>query len=490
MGIKRFFANKDATITNAFKPNLINRATGSNMGASDIMEIFSIYGQATTASAELSRALIQFPVMTDLSASRDNLDIPASGSVKFFLRLYNAEHAETLPSDFSLTVAAVSQSWTEGVGLDMETYLDIGPANWDTASTDVTWTTAGGDYLNGAGDVVKNPNFIVGTEDIELDITDITEQWLNNTVPHNGLGIYLSSSFEASSSSNLTGSARSYYTKKFFARDSEFFFKRPTIEARWDSSNKDDAGNFFLSSSLMPSESNLNSVYLYNVVGGQLRDIPGVGTGNITASCYNALSNNKDAITLPVGGDVVASGDVNVTGGWQATGIYSASFAFTGSSTLPVYIVWSDSSTQIQSSSAITVKSYSAGNYNPSVSYISNITGLKPVYSNDETARFRVFVRPHDWSPTVYSVSSTAIAATPIEKAYFKIHRVSDGLDVVAYGTGSATEHTRMSYDSQGNYFDFDMSMLEPDFQYGLKFMYQINGLLTEQKEVFKFRVE
>ena len=49
MGIKRFFANKDATITNAFKPNLINRATGSNMGASDIMEIFSIYGQATTA---------------------------------------------------------------------------------------------------------------------------------------------------------------------------------------------------------------------------------------------------------------------------------------------------------------------------------------------------------------------------------------------------------------------------------------------------------
>ena len=45
MAIKRFFATKDNTISNAFKDGLTTRATGSNMGASDILEVFSINGQ-------------------------------------------------------------------------------------------------------------------------------------------------------------------------------------------------------------------------------------------------------------------------------------------------------------------------------------------------------------------------------------------------------------------------------------------------------------
>ena len=56
MAIKRFFATKDNTITNAFKDGLTTRGTGSNMGAADIVEVFSIYGQETSSSSELSRA--------------------------------------------------------------------------------------------------------------------------------------------------------------------------------------------------------------------------------------------------------------------------------------------------------------------------------------------------------------------------------------------------------------------------------------------------
>ena len=58
--IKRFYATKDNTITNAFQENLTTRATGSNMGASDILEVFSIYGQASSTSSELARTLIEF----------------------------------------------------------------------------------------------------------------------------------------------------------------------------------------------------------------------------------------------------------------------------------------------------------------------------------------------------------------------------------------------------------------------------------------------
>ena len=43
MTIKRYFANADNTITNAFKSNLSVRGTGSNSGESDILEVFSIW---------------------------------------------------------------------------------------------------------------------------------------------------------------------------------------------------------------------------------------------------------------------------------------------------------------------------------------------------------------------------------------------------------------------------------------------------------------
>ena len=62
MGIKRYTAYKDNTITNAFKSDLQTRATGSNMGLADSLEVFSIFAQANSSSLEASRILVQFPV--------------------------------------------------------------------------------------------------------------------------------------------------------------------------------------------------------------------------------------------------------------------------------------------------------------------------------------------------------------------------------------------------------------------------------------------
>ena len=49
MGIKRYTANADTTITNAYKANLRTRGTGSNMGLADSLEVFHIYGQASSS---------------------------------------------------------------------------------------------------------------------------------------------------------------------------------------------------------------------------------------------------------------------------------------------------------------------------------------------------------------------------------------------------------------------------------------------------------
>ena len=140
MTIKKFFINKDTTITNAYKSNLTTRGTSANMGKSDVLETFSIYAQASESSVEKSRILIDFP-LSEVSSSRtlgvsDPNGIPASGSVRFYLRMFNAEHSQTVPETFVLNVLPISGAWAEGHGLDMESYLNKGPANWLSASND------------------------------------------------------------------------------------------------------------------------------------------------------------------------------------------------------------------------------------------------------------------------------------------------------------------------------------------------------------------
>ena len=58
MAIKRYYATKDNTITNAFKSNLSTRGVSGNMGQSDVLEVFSIYAQANTSSSELGVLVI------------------------------------------------------------------------------------------------------------------------------------------------------------------------------------------------------------------------------------------------------------------------------------------------------------------------------------------------------------------------------------------------------------------------------------------------
>ena len=71
MAIKKYRAVKDNTITNAYKPGLITRGTGSNMGEADALEVFTIYGQVTASASdnEKSRILIKFNT-DDIDADR------------------------------------------------------------------------------------------------------------------------------------------------------------------------------------------------------------------------------------------------------------------------------------------------------------------------------------------------------------------------------------------------------------------------------------
>jgi len=651
MAVKRYYAKIDNTITNAFEENLTTRGTGSNMGASDILEVFSIFAQANSSSAEEARALIKFnaTASTDsITADRTAGVIPASGSVSFYLRMFNAKHGQTLPKNFTMDVSAISGSWEEGTGLDMEAYKDKDESNWiladsstntaatatvtmqdgdevspvftqnefitlisadgteinyivcdDTLTTVATgdvvtsgvtdvgsatatrtgvavtvastggspvtqnaflvqlkaaiesanghngkitvsavpdeatgnqaitltqatlgrggntlisndisqiaeantylftggqggWGTQGGDYYT---DTLSSfsASFDSGVEDIEVDITTLVEQWANSagnvlgSKPDEGVGVFLSSVY--------SGESRSYYTKKFFGRGTEFHFKRPYIEARWDSATKDDRGTFFFSSSLATAAENLNTLYFYNYFRGQLRNIPAVGTGNIYLSVYSGSADDSAPFgsRLDLVADathVASSSPTVVTGGYVSTGIYSASFAATGTLTT-LYDVWHDNGSIEFHTGTVKPEVLDGSSTAPDTTFASSITNLKNVYRGDETARFRVYTRQKDWSPTIYTKATAQAEVNIVESGSYEIYRVVDDLKVIPYGTGS-TLHTQMSFDADGSYFDLDMEMLEKGYMYGIKFAYYNNsvGSWVEQPETFKFRVE
>ena len=478
MTIKRYIASKDTTITNAFKENLVTRAENANMGASDSLEVFSLVGQASADSMEMSRILVQFPTEQILQ-DRQLEKIPGSGSIQFILKMSNAVHPGTLPKDFKLHVNALSRSWQEGYGLDMESYADTGYANWVSASIDESWSKEGGDFYTSPE---LYQYFEEGTEDLELDVSDIVEQWLTGSLENNGLIIRVSSSYE-DVPFTLDPSERSYYTKKFFARGSEYFYKRPWIEARWDSTVKDDRGRFYLYNPFVPIELNYNTLYIHNKFRGNLYDLPSVGTGSIYVRLYASPD-------LPLGVPLNLLDGSNVaTGSWVSTGIYKVNIGI-NTQLETVYDIWFDAGNNpIGYGGPLHIINPDRQQDFTKRSYSMTIKRLKPVYYTKENARLHLFIRPENWNPNSYTSLSQTQENTIIDDMYYKVFRIADGLEIIPYGTGSIN-HTRLSYDINGNYMDLDMSMLEPGYSYGIKFTVYDSGQYFESKETFKFRVE
>ena len=476
MAVKRYHSIADNTITNAHVGSSENlRATGSNTGRSDVLEIYSIYGRATTSSAELSRIITKFDIDKMVSDRASGI-LPQQGSVSFYLRLFNAETSKTVPENFTLITEPITQDWDEGYGLDLENYKDKGPSNWIKATADNDWVSEGGDY---DPTLSYSTDFETGLEDLQLNITDLVEEWLDGSRENYGVGVRLTSSQEAYSNDNLDGTTQSFYTKRFFARGTEFFYKKPSIEARWNSSRKDDRGNFYMSSSLASAEDNINTLYLYNIVRGRLTNIPSVGEGEIYVNLYDG-----DGGTTPLSQAI----STPATGGFVSTGIYSCSVCIEGDYDT-LRDVWFVGEQEFYAGT-IKPKTLSSYGYSPNSRKLVKITNFEHLYSNDENVRFNVYIRERNWSPTIYTVATASPENTIIQSASYRIYRELDGLEIIPHGTGS-DKQTLLSYDSNGNYFDFDMSLLEHGYSYTIKFAFYNDERKSwdEQSEKFTFRV-
>ena len=468
MSVKKFYITKDTTITNAYKEDLADRGTESNMGLSDSLEVFFIYDQAPNAigsnKLEESRILI-YPNLSSIWTHYGAFP----QDTKFILRMFNAEHPYTLPKNYTLTVYSGNTAWEEGHGLDMESYTDEGTPNWLKSATSTQWATLGAVDKTNNSIIIGSQQFTLGTEDLEIDITS----WIQSNWNGSANLFFAIAMPHASTDGSAGDQTVSLYTKKFFARSSEFFFKRPVIEARSKTSSGDDRGKFYKTSPL--TNSNEQCIYLYNTVSGIREDI----TGTVEMEMFSDSTLDTS----------IGTGTVTKT----ETGVYKA--AITIPSTVvatTVYEKWKVGTTIIKTGS-INLLTREPETDAGKIEYITNITNLKPSYTRAEKAKFRIYTRAKDWSPTIYTVASKATDNLIVEKIYYKIIRTVDDQTVIDYGSGTSglnQEHTLASYDSLGSYFDLDISLLEAGYMYGIKLMFSVNGEMREQEEIFKFRVD
>lgn len=469
MPITKFTASADNTIVNAYYPNSLLRAIYANIGAADSLELFSIFNSGS--ETQKARILINFPI-NEISSSRTAGNIPASGSVNFYLKLYNVKHPETLPTNYYISINPLSSSWDEGFGLDLENYSDTGlsgslgfGSNWKFRTNNpspLSWSQAGGDIINGYEQTVYFDN---GTEDVNADITNIVEAQIASTIPSHGLLVQLSGAYE--NGDNQT----TYYTKRFSARSSEYFYSLPSIEARWKAITNDDRGYFYYKSNNLSDADNEQNIYFYNRINGVLKDLPNSVIPNV--KIYN-----EDDILLT---SSIASTKVS-------TGIYEAAFSITGSEEQNLKDVWHSGSTEYFTGS-IAAYPRTFDDSATKDEYIFSLTNLQTNYQQYEKPIIKIFSRKKNWSPNIYKIANFELNSLTFNNLYYKIIRLVDNVTIIDYGI-SPIQYTLCSYDKNGNYFDLDMSLLESGYMYGIKLMLLENDIKTEFKEIFKFKVE
>ena len=489
MAIKRYYLTKDNTITNAFKADLLTRGTDANMGASDILEAFVIHGQTSAsinaANAEQSRILVEVAV-DEILQDIENEVIPSS-SVSYVLKMYNAPHADSLPMDYSLDVAILTSSWAEGTGLDMENYSDRGASNWISGTVGTPWTANGSDY-NRTTAYSSSFYFSGGVEDLELNIDFAMDKWRTGTTPNYGLVIKHPDNI-------IAGGLGSYFTKKFFSRTSDFNLFRPYVEARWDSRREDDRGKITKTSVLRSNADNMNTLFLYNTVDGNLKDIPNLEgpQQEIFVQFYSSSNSEPTGSPLNVKDTTGATvttilGGLGVEKSSYLTGAYSCSFGFSEDNIDIVHDVWHSGSVQYYTGS-FSVDSLEAKPLLYNEEYVNTIENLQNSYIKGQKPVLRMFSRLKDWSPNIYTVATQEIEPEIINSAYYRIRRTVDNFEVIPFGTGS-TNHTLLSYDVSGNYFELDTSVLEKGYSYNIDFVFKKRGTFEQQPETFKFRIE
>ena len=207
-----------------------------NFGQDPILEIKKEFFNLTFDYP--TRALVQF----DLSEISNSMDKAVSTgrinnitSPKFFLRLYEAEGNQELSTEYKLSAFPISQSWDEGRGKFDDDPKVTNGCSWENRSypdggNAVTWSNGDGSSNSGVtvytGSWNASQSFSYQSPDVEMDVTNIVNSWLDSSIKNN-YGFLLR--FSGSQETNET----TFGQLKFFSSNTHTIYA-PKLEVRWD----------------------------------------------------------------------------------------------------------------------------------------------------------------------------------------------------------------------------------------------------------------
>ena len=205
-----------------------------------------------TSLKAVSRVLLHFD-LTGLSQSIVSNEITSSvdgGGLppKYFLRLYEQKTSELSP-EYSLATFPLSSSFEDGTGYTTQNPNSRNGVSWersDESFDNTTWVKNSGPYDSGSRSVSGGGVWITGSAecsqsfsyespDVNMDVTDIVNNWLDGTTSNNGLILKWSGSQE--DSTDYSGNIN------FFSSNANSIYS-PKIEVRWAEQTNDYDGTF------------------------------------------------------------------------------------------------------------------------------------------------------------------------------------------------------------------------------------------------------
>lgn len=511
-------ASADTYITNKIINNQFS-ASDANVGRAGTIDMFKLYDESTlTGSAnepystdrvELSRALIKFDYSKLNSLTQSKLDFTNS-SFKAELLLFDVMGGQAVPTDFTLSVYPLAQQFNEGNGRDVAAFRDIDAANFNSASftggTATLWVSGGAnaegmpgggesyDYFasgNIGGSVTTN-NFeskqaFAGSEDLKIDVTSLVSASLAGQFTNHG--------FRLSFTGSQENDQKTYFVKRFGSRQARNQFLRPLLRISFDDSIIDHHESFFFDLS--------GSIFLSSFERGRPASIKS------GSALTPILGSNSLLVNIKSGSfsKFVTASQHSIAGnlGVFVTGVYSASFALSSFDTTSVN--GSDTVADfVRDSGSITFDTFwqsldtTAGYHTGSLKVTrpqrfgfdqapkdirTRVVNLMPEYDTNEVVKLRVFVQDFNFEPSSSKFAFRQKSAV-VEKAYYRVKDVLTGKVIVPFM--ESNNGTRLSSDSDGLYFEFDMSALFPNRAYTFEFKVIDSGEteILESRSVFK----
>lgn len=490
-------ASKDTYITNRIIHDQF-RAIDSNVGLAGTLDLFKLAAESsyddtgpfvsgTNDAIELSRILIKFDLTPLMALTSSVLDINHS-SFSCTLRLVDVLGGQTLPSNYSLVLYPLSQSFDEGIGRDVNAFEDIDAANYVTASVSsglATWFVTGAsqqgyvgqesiDVITGStrlGDLFAVQIFEAGDEDLSMDITKIVSATLTQQIPNHGFRIGFSGTQETDD--------RTRFVKRFATRHSTNPRLRPMIEVGFDDSTIDHHSNFLFNVSGTLFLNNFQRGTLANIVSGvALTAVTGANSMLLTLVSGSYASGSYYTKSIVASQHMVGLNAID--------GVYSATFAISpwesGSLLSEVRNVHSATFTEIWSSLDRTEAYYTgtlivndfdrSAFLNAPERLKMNITNLRH-FKSDEKARLRIFVQDEG-----FKFKATKLPYESRSLIFDRLHyRIVDvNSDEIIYDFDTVKNSTRLSTDAEGMYFDLYLCDLDVGRVYGVDILIDAHG--------------